>query len=82
VRVSIFHERARARKERIKNRLQWDNFPEGDRPLMRASNIHFELSVRDVVTFACLRPSCEAGGRIPRSDSADARFPVPVQSAI
>ena len=42
--ISIFRERVRARKERVKHRLQWDNFPEGDRPVMRASNIHFELS--------------------------------------
>ena len=48
--LSIFRERSRARKERVEKRLQRDNFPEGDRPVMRASNIHYELADRTLAT--------------------------------
>jgi hypothetical protein len=50
VSLSIFRERSRARKERVEKRLQRDNFPEGDRPVMRASNIHYELADRTLAT--------------------------------
>lgn len=43
-------DRIRARKQRIEQRLDKWNFPEGDQPVMRASNIHYELSDRDVGT--------------------------------
>jgi Transposase DDE domain group 1 len=50
VSLSIFRERAQDRKARVKKRLDWDNFPEGDRPVMRAVNIHYELADRAVAT--------------------------------
>ena len=48
--ISIFRERARARKERLQKRLHRDNFPEVDRPVMGASNIHYELADRTIAT--------------------------------
>ncbi len=48
--LSIFQERSRARKERVEKRLQRDNFPEGDGPVFRASNIHYELATRTLAT--------------------------------
>ena len=50
MRPSIFQARSRARKARLQQRLDRDNFPVGDRPVMRASNIHFELADRNVAT--------------------------------
>jgi hypothetical protein len=50
VSVSIFRERSRARKARLQKRLSRDNFPEGDQPVMRASNIHYEVADRTVAT--------------------------------
>jgi hypothetical protein len=43
-------DRIRQRKRRILDRLDRDNFPEGDGPVMRASNIHFELAERTLAT--------------------------------
>jgi Transposase DDE domain group 1 len=42
--------RVRARKRRMQLRLDRDNYPEGDRPVMRASNIHYELADRTQAT--------------------------------
>jgi len=50
VNPTIFRERARARKARLQRRLDRDNFPDGDRPVMRASNIHYELADRTLAT--------------------------------
>jgi hypothetical protein len=50
VNPTIFRKRACARKARLERRLDRDNFPEGDRPVMRASNIHYELADRTVAT--------------------------------
>jgi hypothetical protein len=46
---SIFN-RIRARKRRLHDRLDRDNYPEGDRPVIRASNIHYELAERTIAT--------------------------------
>ena len=43
-------DRVRQRKRRIQDRLDRDNFPDGDGPVMRASNIHFELAERALAT--------------------------------
>ena len=43
-------DRVRARKRRLQRRLDRDNYPEGDRPVMRASNIHYELAERALAT--------------------------------
>jgi hypothetical protein len=43
-------DRVRQRKRRLRDRLDRDNFPEGDDPVMRASNIHFELAERTLAT--------------------------------
>ena len=50
VSLSSFRDRLRARKARLQERLDRDNFPEGDHPVMRASNIHYELAGRSVAT--------------------------------
>jgi hypothetical protein len=50
VNAKSFLDRVRQRKRRIRNRLDRDNFPEGDGPVMRASNIHFELGKRTLAT--------------------------------
>jgi Transposase DDE domain group 1 len=42
--------RVRARKRRLQERLDRDNYPEGDRPVMRAANIHYELAERTLAT--------------------------------
>jgi Transposase DDE domain group 1 len=42
--------RVRQHKRRLRDRLDRDNFPEGDGPVMRASNIHFELAERTLAT--------------------------------
>jgi hypothetical protein len=43
-------DRVRAHKRRLQERLDRDNYPEGDRPVMRASNIHYELANRTLAT--------------------------------
>jgi hypothetical protein len=50
VNPTIFRERACARKTRLERRLDRDNFLEGDHPVLRASNIHYELADRTVAT--------------------------------
>jgi hypothetical protein len=50
VNAKSFLDRVRQRKRRIRKRLDRDNFPEGDGPVMRASNIHFELGERTLAT--------------------------------
>jgi hypothetical protein len=42
--------RVRARERRLQKRLDRDNFPEGDLPVMRGSNIHYELAERALAT--------------------------------
>lgn len=42
--------RVRARKRRLRERLDRDNYPKGDGPVMRASNIHYELAERTLAT--------------------------------
>jgi hypothetical protein len=42
--------RVRARKRRLQVRLDRDNYPEGDSPMMRASNIRYELAERTLAT--------------------------------
>jgi Transposase DDE domain group 1 len=58
--------RVRARRRRLQKRLDRDNFPEGDRPVMRASNIHYELAERTLATpyggiGLVYRFACESG---------------------
>ena len=48
--VSSIFDRVRQRKRRLLDRLDRDNFPEGDRPVIRATNIHFELADRTLAT--------------------------------
>ena len=48
--VSSIFDRVRQRKRRLLDRLDRDNFPEGDFPVMRASNIHYELAERTLAT--------------------------------
>ena len=48
--VSSIFDRVRQRKRRLLDRLDRDNFPEGDGPVMRASNIHYELAERTLAT--------------------------------
>jgi len=43
-------DRGRARKRRLERRLDRDNYPEGDHPVLRASNIHYELADRVIAT--------------------------------
>jgi hypothetical protein len=50
VNIKSIQNRVRARKRRIHERLDRDNYPEGDRPVMRASNIHYELAERTLAT--------------------------------
>src|SRR5580704_3577870 len=58
--------RVRARRRRLQKRLDRGNFPEGDRPVMRASNIHYELAERTLATpyggiGLVYRFACESG---------------------
>lgn len=48
--VSSIQKRVRARKERILRRLRKDRMPKTQGPMMRASNIHYELADRSVAT--------------------------------
>jgi hypothetical protein len=50
VNASSILDRVRRRKRRLQDRLDRDNFPEGEQPVMRASNIHFELADRTLAT--------------------------------
>jgi hypothetical protein len=43
-------DRVRAHKRRLQKRLDRDNYPEGDSPVMRAPNIHYELAERTLAT--------------------------------
>jgi hypothetical protein len=43
-------DRVRARKRRLQRRLHRDYYPDGARPVMRASNIHYELAERALAT--------------------------------
>ena len=47
--ISIFRERVRSQGG-LQKRLHRDNFPEVDRPVMGASNIHYELADRTIAT--------------------------------
>lgn len=48
--VSSIQKRTRARKERIRRRLRRERLPKTEGPMMRASNIHYELADRSVAT--------------------------------
>lgn len=48
--VKSILDRGRARKRRLEKRLDRDNCPEGDRPVLRAANIHHELADRAIAT--------------------------------
>ena len=50
VNTSSIFDRVRRRKRRLQDRLDRNNFPEGDRPVMLASNIHYELADRTLAT--------------------------------
>jgi hypothetical protein len=50
VNASSIPDRVRRRKRRLQDRLDRDNFPEGEGPVMRASNLHYELAERTLAT--------------------------------
>jgi hypothetical protein len=66
VSLSIFREPACARKECLEKRWQRDDLPEGDCPVVRACNIHFELSE----SYDASAWRSQGGGLIPRRDLA------------
>jgi hypothetical protein len=47
---AIVLDQVRARERRLQDRLDRGSFPEGDGPVLRGSNIHFELAGRTVAT--------------------------------
>jgi hypothetical protein len=50
VNASSILDRVRQRKRRLRDRLDRDNFPEDDGPVMRASSLHYELAERTLAT--------------------------------